>query len=192
MFKSVSTSLMWRGVLAIAIGVVSLVWPDITVGAFVILFAVYAFMTAAADAARAFASRDAGPVVGYLLLSVISVAAGVLALAWPDITAMALTLCVGVWAFMTGVLEVGLAFRRGEPAGERALWILGGLISLVFGAVLVVRPDEGAVTLAIVFGMFSIISGISALVLAAQLRRTHDAAEQLIDAGMPQRAGHRA
>ena len=60
MFKSISTSLRWRGILAIAIGVVSVAWPDITVGAFVILFAVYAFMTATADAMRAFASRARG------------------------------------------------------------------------------------------------------------------------------------
>ena len=124
----------------------------------------------------------------------ISVAAGVVALAWPDITAMVLTLCVGAWAFMTGILEVALAFRRGEQAGERALWILGGLVSMAFGAVLAVRPDEGAVTLAIVFGMFSIVSGISALVLSAQMKRSHDTAERLVDSSMPQRApaGHSA
>jgi predicted anti-sigma-YlaC factor YlaD len=46
MFSSVSSALLWRGFLAIAIGVVSVVWPHITVGAFVILFAVYAFLAA--------------------------------------------------------------------------------------------------------------------------------------------------
>jgi uncharacterized membrane protein HdeD (DUF308 family) len=75
MFKSISTSLLWRGILAIAIGVVSVAWPDITVGAFVILFAVYAFMAAAAEGTRAFTSRHAGPVFGYLLLSVLSATA---------------------------------------------------------------------------------------------------------------------
>src|SRR5687768_6238534 len=117
MFRSISNSLLWRGILAIAIGVVSVAWPDITVGAFVILFAVYAFMVAAADAMRAFSSWNAGPAFGYLLLSVLSVAAGLVALFWPDITALALTLWVGAWAVVTGVVEVTLAFRRGEAAG---------------------------------------------------------------------------
>jgi hypothetical protein len=36
--------------------------------------------------------------------------------------------------------------------------------------VLTIRPDIGAVSLATVFGLFSIVSGISALVLAAQTR----------------------
>jgi uncharacterized membrane protein HdeD (DUF308 family) len=179
MFRSISSSLFWRGILAIAIGVVSVAWPDITVGAFVILFAVYAFMAAAADAVRAFSSEHAGPVVGYLLLSVLSAAAGVVALVWPDITALVLTLWVGAWAFVTGIVEVTLAFQRGETAGERALWALGGLVSIALGVVLAVRPDIGAVTLATVFGLFSIVSGTTSLVLAAQTRRVHATAERL-------------
>lgn len=187
MFKSVSTSLLWRGIIAIAIGVVSVAWPGITVGAFVILFAVYAFMTAAADGMRAFASRNAGPVLGYLLLSLLSVAAGVVALAWPGITAVFLTLWVGAWAFVTGITEVTLAFRRGEAGGERALWALGGLISIAFGVVVAIRPDAGAVSLATVFGLFSIVSGISAIVLSTQLRRSDATAERLIRSAMPER-----
>jgi uncharacterized membrane protein HdeD (DUF308 family) len=180
MFKSISTSLLWRGILAIAIGVVSVAWPDITVGAFVIVFAVYAFMAAAADGMRAFTSRHAGPVFGYLLLSVLSATAGVVALASPGITALVLTLWVGAWAFVTGLIEVTLAFRRGQAAGERAVWALGGLISMALGVVLALRPDAGAISLATVFGLFSIVSGMSALVLSAQMRQTHATPEQLM------------
>jgi Short repeat of unknown function (DUF308) len=54
---------------------------------------------------------------------------------------------------------------------ERALFGLIGLVLIALGVVLVARPDVGAVTLAQVFGFFSIVSGIAALVLAAQTRR---------------------
>src|SRR3954466_4216982 len=80
---SLSASLRWRGLLAIVIGIVAVVWPGITVGAFVVLFAVFAFIAAFSDAARAFASDRAGPVVGWLLLALLSLAAGVVALVWP-------------------------------------------------------------------------------------------------------------
>lgn len=180
MFRSISSSLLWRGILAIAIGVVSVAWPHITVGAFVILFAVYAFMAAGADALRAFSSRQAGPVFGYLLLSLLSLAAGVVALAWPGITALVLTLWVAAWAFATGVVEVTLAFRRGEGSGERGVRALGGLVSIALGVVLAIRPDIGAVSLATVFGLFSIVSGVSSLVLAGQARRAHATAERVV------------
>ena len=41
-----------------------------------------------------------------------------------------------------------LAFRRGEDAGQRVMWALGGLVSISLGVVLAIRPDLGAVTLA--------------------------------------------
>ena len=171
MFSSVSKALLWRGILAIAIGMLCVAWPRITVGAFVILFAVYAFMVATADATRAFSSDRAGPVAGYLLLGLLSAAAGVVALLWSGITALILTIWVAAWALVTGVVEVGLAFRRGKDAGERAMWALGGVVSIAFGFVLAIRPDIGAVSLATVFGLFSIVSGISALGISAQTGR---------------------
>ena len=83
MFKSLSTSLIWRGILALAVGVIALAWPSVTVLALVILFAIYAFMASGMEAARAFSSRQAGPVIGHLLLGLVDLAAGIIALAWP-------------------------------------------------------------------------------------------------------------
>ena len=47
MFKSLSTSLITRGILAVVVGIIALAWPSVTVLALVILSAVYAFMAAA-------------------------------------------------------------------------------------------------------------------------------------------------
>jgi uncharacterized membrane protein HdeD (DUF308 family) len=173
--------LLWRGLLAIAVGIVSVAWPNITVGAFVILFAVYAFIAAAMDAVRAFSSRGAGPVLGYLLLAVLSAAAGVIALVWPDITALVLVIWIAAWALVTGIIEVVLAFRQGETAGERALWAITGLVSVALGIVLFIRPDIGALSLATVFGLFSIFYGTSALILSFQARKVGSATHRLVD-----------
>ena len=168
---SLSTSLRWRGVLAIVIGILAVAWPGITVGAFVVLFAVYAFVAAFGDGARAFASDRAGPVFGWLALALLSFAAGVIALVWPGPTALVLTIWIAAWAFITGIVEVAMTFGQGETAGERAMWALGGLISIALGIVLFLRPDIGAVSLATVFGLFSIVYGISAIVTGVPARR---------------------
>jgi len=73
--------LILLGVLAVAVGVIAIAWPGVTILALVILFAVYAFMDAGLQGARAFSSRRAGPVMGHLLLVLIDLAAGVIA--WP-------------------------------------------------------------------------------------------------------------
>jgi uncharacterized membrane protein HdeD (DUF308 family) len=170
--KSLASPIIWRGILAVVVGVIAVAWPGITIWAFVILFAVYAFLSAGVEAARAFRSETAGPVAGHLVLALLNVAAGVVALAWPGITALALALVVAVWAFIIGFFELFLAFRAGETAGERALLGLTGLISVALGVVFAIRPDVAAVTIAEVYGLFSIVSGISLLVLGANLRST--------------------
>jgi len=152
----------------------------VTVYALVIVFAVYAFIAAGLQAMRAFSSATAGPVFGHLLLALIDLAAGVVALVWPGPTALVLVLVVAIWAFA----EIFAAFQSGESAGTRAMFIVTGLISIAFGVVLSARPDIGAVTLALLFGLFSMVYGVSEIVVGVQMRRTgqtlqavlHDAA----------------
>src|SRR5271166_5380468 len=175
MFKSLSslsTSLILRGLLAVAVGIIALAWPKVTVLALVIVFAVYAFIAAGLEAARAFSSRKAGPVFGHLLLGLVDLAAGIVALVWPGPTALVLVLIVGVWAIVAGLVEFSAAFGSGEPAGTRAVFILGGLATVAFGVVLCARPGLGAITLALLFGLFNLIAGIWMLVQGTELRRT--------------------
>ena len=187
MFKSLSTSLIARGILAVVVGVIALAWPSVTVLALVILFAVYAFMASVMDAARGFSSRKAGPVIGHLLLSLADLAAGVIALAWPGPTALVLVLIVGVWAVMAGLVEFAAAFASGEPAGTRAVFILGGLATIAFGVVLCARPGLGAVTLALLFGLFNLIAGIWMLGHGIELRRTGKILHSVVRPGKPEK-----
>jgi uncharacterized membrane protein HdeD (DUF308 family) len=139
--------------------------------ALVILFAVYAFMDAVFQGARAFSSRRAGPVVGHLLLGLIDIAAGVIAIAWPGPTALVLTIVIGIWAIIAGIYEFAAAFLRGETAGTRALFIVTSVISVAFGAIVVDRPVLGAFTIALLFGLFCISSGVTLIVQGNELRK---------------------
>ena len=172
MFRSTSTSLIVRGVLAIIVGIIAVAWPGVTILALVLLFAVYAFMDTLFEGARAFGSQRVWPVLGHLVLALIDVAAGLVAVVWPVPTALVLTLVVGIWAIVAGVFEITAAFLRGESAGPRAMFIVTGLLSLAFGAIVVDRPGVGALTIALLFGLFGIVSGVSAIVQGNELRRT--------------------
>ena len=170
MFGSLSRSLLWRGLLALAVGIIAIAWPNVTIAAVVVIFAIAAFADAFIQGGRAFSSDTAGPVVGHLLLALVDVAAGVVAIAWPGITAFALTIWIGIWAIIVGGGEFAMAFGSDETAGDRALFALTGVLSVVLGIVLIAQPDIGAQSLAEVFGVFSIAIGISSLVLSASVR----------------------
>jgi uncharacterized membrane protein HdeD (DUF308 family) len=121
---------------------------------------------------RAFSSRSAGPVFGHLLLALVDLAAGVIALVWPKPTALVLVIVVAAWALVGGFFEIFAAFQSRETAGARALFIIGGLVSILFGVLLFARPGVGAVTLALLFGLFALIYGVSQITMGIELRRT--------------------
>jgi uncharacterized membrane protein HdeD (DUF308 family) len=179
-FKSVSTSLILRGILAIFVGILALAWPGVTILALVILFAVYAFMDAGLRAMRAFTSGQAGPVIGHLLVGVVDVGAAVIALAWPAPTALVLVLVVGFWAFLGGFSEVFSAFGPGQTAGRRAMDFVAGVVWIAFGVVLFGRPGLGAVTLAILFGLFSLISGATLITKGIDVHRAGRALDPVL------------
>jgi uncharacterized membrane protein HdeD (DUF308 family) len=170
MLKSASNYLILLGVLAIIVGIIALAWPGVTVLALVILFAVDAFIGAGLQLARAFSSRIAGPVFGYLLLALIGLAAGVIVLVWPRPTAFVLVIVVAAWALVGGIAEFFAGFQSGETAGTRALLILSGLVSVAFGVLLFARPGVGALTLALLFGLYSLIYGFSQITAGIQVR----------------------
>ena len=185
MLKSLSTSFIVRGLLAVAVGIVALAWPGVTVLALVILFAIYAFVAAGMEAVKAFSSDRAGPVMGHLLLGLVDVGAGMIALAWPGPTALVLVLLVGAWATIGGLVEIFAGLQSGEPAGTRTLFFVSGLISIAFGTVLFARPGMGAVALALLFGLFNLVYGIWAFIQGVDLRRAHRTVDSLVDEQQP-------
>ena len=179
--KSSSTQLILLGVLAIIVGIIALAWPGVTILALVILFAVWAFTDSVLQFTRMAGSVGAGPAIGHLLLGLVDVAAGIVALAWPAPTALVLVVVVAIWAFVGGFFEIFTAFQSGETAGTRVLFILGGLVSILFGIVLFARPGVGAVTLALLLGLFALIYGVSQITYGIELHHTGRTLHSVLD-----------
>jgi len=173
MYRPSTTTSILLGILSIIVGLMALAWPGITVLAIVLLFAIYAFSRSFVQAAHAFRSRSVGPVLGHLVLALIDVAAGLFAVAWPAPTALVLVLVLGIWAVTAGVFEFFAAFRRGEGAGTRAIFIIGGLVAVMFGLVILARPGIGALTLALLFGLFSLVYGAWQIAFGIELHNAN-------------------
>jgi uncharacterized membrane protein HdeD (DUF308 family) len=94
----------------------------------------------------------------------------VVALLWPDSTALALLWVIAVWAVLTGVLEIIAAVRLRRVLDNEWLLLVAGALSVVFGLILMIWPRSGAVGLVWLIGIYAIAFGIVLLGLALRLR----------------------
>ena len=161
-----------RGAVAVIFGVLALIWPEITLLALVLVFGAYAFVDGLFALVAAFRGRQlAGGSRGWLVLEgLLGIGAGIVAVVWPDITALALLWVIAFWAVLTGALEIVAAVRLRRVLDNEWLLIVAGALSILFGLILIVFPGEGAVGLVWLIGIYAIVFGIVLLGLALRLR----------------------
>jgi uncharacterized membrane protein HdeD (DUF308 family) len=106
-----------------------------------------------------------------ILLGALAIIAGIIAFAWPGLTLLVFLAIIAASAIVRGVLEIVAAIRlRKEMKGEWLL-ALSGALSIVFGGLLIYRPDVGLVALALLFGAYTIALGLLAVALSLRLRQ---------------------
>jgi len=157
-----------RGVIALLFGIGALSYPVPTVLVLIIFFGVYALIDGVTALVMGIGEKKRP---AYLLLGLVSIAAGVFAIARPGATALALLWLIGVWAVVRGVGEIMAAIQiRKEVEGEWAI-ALSGVISILFGLFVLARPGAGALALVWLIAIYAFISGILKLMLGFKLRR---------------------
>ncbi|NMH96075.1 HdeD family acid-resistance protein [Pseudonocardia acidicola] len=163
-------AILVRAILAVAFGLIALLRPDFTVLALAVAFGAYALVDGTARVVDAVRHRDRARWWFGVAYGVLGIAAGIVALVWPQITVVVLTVVVGIWALVTGIVEIIAAFRlRGTPG----VWLLGlaGLLAVVAGVLLVLQPVAGAIGLAVLMGAFFVVYGAVLAGIAVRLSR---------------------
>jgi uncharacterized membrane protein HdeD (DUF308 family) len=157
-----------RGALALLFGLGALSYPGLTVLVLIIFFGVYALIDGLTAVMMGIGEKKW---FVYLLLGLISVAAGVFAIARPGATALALLWLIGIWAVVKGVTEIAAAIQiRKEIEGEWAI-ALSGVLSILFGVFVLARPGAGALALVWLIAIYAFAHGILELMLGFKLRR---------------------
>lgn len=173
-FRSLLKQIWWvvllRGILAVLFGVVALVWPGITVWALVVVFAAYAIIDGIVLVVQSIRDKPEGW-GWWLAMGVVSVLAGLVALFWPGITALALLYVIAFYAILFGITGIvgGVRFRKVPESGW--VWsVLAGVLAVLFGIVLLIFPGEGILSLIVLLGIYAILFGVLLVILAFQAR----------------------
>lgn len=166
-------AMLIRGIAAIVFGLVALFWPTATIAGLVFVFGIYMLVDgvfAIVGGVRAAAHHERW---GLLIIEgILDLLIGVIALADPAMTAFAIVVLIGAWAVVSGIAMAVAAFRLHIDHG-RWLLFFSGLVSVVWGVLLLIDQAIGAVVLTWWLGAYALIFGITLVALGVRLRRRH-------------------
>jgi uncharacterized membrane protein HdeD (DUF308 family) len=163
-------ALALRGIVAILFGLFTFFVPGLTLLYLVILFGAYALLHGVFDLVAAF-HHQAGRRWWVLALEgIVGIATGLLTFLWPGITAVALLYLISFWAIFTGILEIAAGIRLRKTIQNEWMFIIMGVLAVLFGMFILASPTVGALAIVIWVGAYALISGVIMLGLAFRLR----------------------
>ena len=154
------TMFLFRGIAAVLFGVLTLVWPKLSLTVLVLVFGVFAVISGITAVVAALRSTDI-PGWGLLLFEgILGTLAGAIALVFPGITALAFLYLLAAWAIITGVLELVAPLSFPMSFGRGLLMVLAGLVSIVFGIIIAAQPATGLLAVVWLIGVYAIVFGV--------------------------------
>jgi uncharacterized membrane protein HdeD (DUF308 family) len=163
--------LMARGLAAIALGICAIVWPGISLLSLVFVFGTFTIIDGIAAIVLGFRGEADGTVWWTMVtLGVLALAAGITAFAWPGLTLLILATIIAISAIVRGTFEIYAAIALRKELDDE--WILGlsGLMSVIFGGLIMFRPNAGLIAITLLIGAYMLALGIFAVALSLRLR----------------------
>ncbi|ALR19949.1 HdeD family acid-resistance protein [Sphingobium baderi] len=170
--------ILLRGIAAILFGVLTFLWPSLSLLSIVLLWGAFAFVDGILAIATAFMTKRPGGGSRWWmgLVGLLGVAAGLLTFFAPAVTAFGLLLYFSAWLIAMGLLQIIGAIRLRKAIDNESMLALSGLASVILGALLIGYPLTGLLSVAWMIGIFALIVGIFYIGLSLRLRKVKDAA----------------
>lgn len=160
-----------RGLTAAAFGVLAFAWPHGRISRLALLFGLYALVHGVLSLAGGVSSY--GQRWDRILLAfegIVGIWVGVMTLLTSSATPLVFAFMLWLWAIATGILKIVEAIRlRKKLSGD--IWLaLGGVLMVLFGLMVILRPVLSVVGLAGVVAAFALLLGLFEILLGCELR----------------------
>jgi uncharacterized membrane protein HdeD (DUF308 family) len=165
-----------RGIIAIAFGLLTILWPGLTVLTLVFLFTIYAILGGVVSIIGAVNSHRQNPDWWMpLLLGLVSIGAGIIAVGHPSLTVLILILVIATNALIVGVLDVAAAFQLRKSIHNEKLMLVNGIASILFGILVFLFPEAGGLAMLWLISTYALITGVFLLVVSIRIRNWYKA-----------------
>ena len=163
-----------RGILLLVLGVIAMVYPDITLAIIVLLFGALILIEGIFLVIGSIMVKAEDPMWVVLLIGgIVSVILGAIILAWPDLTAKVVLFLIGAWALIVGLINLmwALKVRKNEEVTGKGVHTVFGIIGIAFGIIAIAWPEETAKTLIVIIGIFVALLGLLLIIAGFMARK---------------------
>ena len=168
--RAASRKLFWIGLAMVVLGIAAVVFPLISTMVVALLVGWVLLISGVITLINSFSIQGTGPFFGALLLSLLSIAAGVFFLFNPPIGAVALTITVGAIFMVQGAFEIVFACET-RPHEVWGGMLLSGIACIVLAILIMAGwPRISAVALGILFGVNFISTGFGYIFVSRALK----------------------
>jgi uncharacterized membrane protein HdeD (DUF308 family) len=119
--------------------------------------------------------RQANVITGLL-----SIAAGILIIVWPDPGLVAVAIVLGAWLIVTGIIEITGAFAARRLVPDWWLLLILGLLQIPLGVLALANPGATLAALITVAGIWAVAIGVMRIVLSFEIKRLPDDVEKAL------------
>ena len=160
-----------RGVAAIIFGILAFTWTGGVLLTLILFWGAFALVDGVLAIIAAVKGGNPMPRWWLAIVGIAGIAAGAITFMMPGVAALVLVTFIAVWAIILGVMEIYGAIKlRKEIEGEWFL-IVNGVLSVIFGILILWRPGIGAITLVWIIGAYAIILGIMHVAFGFKLKK---------------------
>jgi uncharacterized membrane protein HdeD (DUF308 family) len=154
------SSLLLRGLANVILGAIVFSWPGLTVYLLVIIFAINIIAIGAMELFRPFVDKNSNHAILTFLLGILGMVVGFYLLGRPELTVDILSLVIAFWAILYGMSDLFLGFTDTKTSGGyRFLFVIIGILSLIFGGYLIFYPVVTIVSFVWILGLYAIVTG---------------------------------
>ena len=161
-----------KGVLALMLGISTLLFPQLTLITIVKLFGAFAVAGGILVLVTAYMNRQNQYKNFWLLEGIFDIVFGIIILAYSEAAMSVLMILIGFWAIFMGVVLLMVYSSSRKFLLHRGIFLITALFSIVFGILVIVNPFEGVLAVSILIGIFAILYGVLTILTSIKLAKT--------------------
>lgn len=164
-------TLAFNGLIALLYGILALFIPETTLLTIITWFGIVILIVGVIGIVSAFKNNRSGRASGAdFTWSIITAIIGGVLIFYTERSIEIFFIIIGIWALVIGIVQLWLMSKISNEDQIKNTLLINGIVTLIFGVLLLVFPFTSAKALIMISGIFALISGAMLIYLAMRTR----------------------